>query len=499
MSFVRRGLLSILRNKSKSILLAVLIFILGNVIASAVSIRQSTINVEKNIKQSIGAVATIDLNYEEMKEGDLEKIEHLSLDIIHSVGTNNKVKAYDYITRLAVESATLKPYSIRNEGNSVDEVEAFTLSGVNYAPLLDIQDGKAVLKDTINSRVFSDKEIHEGSNVGIIGEKLAEKNNIHVGDTIVFKSKVLNISAFSENSLNDNNEGEFQQYYFEKDIPIEVVGIIKHLYNRETISVDPKIQVYNTWKEEEKENKIYVPNKVIEKENSFIAEKLVEQDPKTAEKMLEDTEYYAPVYLLKNSDAGDSFRREVEKILPDFYKVITTSDEIDEIAGSILTMKSLSTYTLYITIGATFLILSLLIFLFLRDRKYEVGIYLSLGESRIKIVWQILLEVLMVSLFSITLSLLTGNIIANSVSDSLIVNQMLVEEENNFQVIDKLDSLGYASNLTEDDILSRYEIKFDASYIMLYYSIGGGAVTVSTCVSIIYIIWLNPKKIMMQV
>lgn len=50
MNFLKRALLSIQRRKGKSIILFLVIFILGNLMAGAIAIQQATRGVETNIK-----------------------------------------------------------------------------------------------------------------------------------------------------------------------------------------------------------------------------------------------------------------------------------------------------------------------------------------------------------------------------------------------------------------------------------------------------------------
>lgn len=85
-------------------------------------------------------------------------------------------------------------------------------------------------------------------------------------------------------------------------------------------------------------------------------------------------------------------------------------------------MSQISGYVVLLAIGATLLIISLVVILFLRDRKHELGIYLSLGETRAKVMQQILIELLLISLIAMCLSLITGNFLGKMVSESLIAS-----------------------------------------------------------------------------
>ncbi|MGI6155554.1 MAG: ABC transporter permease, partial [Enterococcus lemanii] len=66
MNFWQRGLKSVTRRKGRSLILFLVIFILGNVIAGAVSIEQSTKNVEEATKKKMVAVATVEMDYERL-------------------------------------------------------------------------------------------------------------------------------------------------------------------------------------------------------------------------------------------------------------------------------------------------------------------------------------------------------------------------------------------------------------------------------------------------
>ena len=68
MNFIKRGLLGITRKKGKSLILLAVIFILGNIMSGAISIQQATGNVEKSIKERLGASATLQMDWEEFEK-----------------------------------------------------------------------------------------------------------------------------------------------------------------------------------------------------------------------------------------------------------------------------------------------------------------------------------------------------------------------------------------------------------------------------------------------
>src|SRR5690625_4038491 len=151
----------------------------------------------------------------------------------------------------------------------------------------------------------------------------------------------------------------------------------------------------------------------------------------------------------------------------------------------------LSRYVLIASVIATVLIIGLVVLLFLRDRKRELGIYLSLGERRSKVIGQILIEVMVVAVIGITLSLFSGNLLADSISDSMIKADDQVYYDD-FMYYGELQT-----HLTTEDVIDAYVVTFNSSYILVFYGIGLLTILLSTIIPLIYIVRLNPKKILM--
>src|SRR5699024_1675933 len=140
---------------------------------------------------------------------------------------------------------------------------------------------------------------------------------------------------------------------------------------------------------------------------------------------------------------------------------------------------------------ATVLIIGLVVLLFLRDRKRELGIYLSLGEKRARVVGQILIEVMIVAFIGISLSLFSGNLLAGQISDT-----MIKADDSGYQY-DYIYYGNLETNLTTDDVLDSYEVSLNSSYILVFYGVGLLTILLSTIIPLVYIVRLNPKKILM--
>lgn len=475
MNFLKRAFLSLVRRKGKSLILLVIIFILSNVMAGSIAIGQASNNVEKTIKLQLGANASVELDWEKMQDWTEEQwnsLEYITPEMADKIGGLSYVKYYDYSSETYINSTTLTQY----DPNMVEvpTISYFPIKGVQYAPILDIVNGNATL---VNGRTFNESEITNADYVALISDKVAELNNIFVGDVIYLQNT---FSIWKE----DNTVEEIK-----RDIALEVIGIF-------TPKVEQSEENNGGWIDYTPFNRIYVPNGVVHAENRWMNEQYAIAYPDSNIKI--DQIYITPTFVLNNPEDVESFRTEAKNLLPDYYKVTVSSDAYDSVAGPIKFIGSLSNIILYVAIGATILILSLVVILFLRDRKHELGIYLSLGESKSKVVGQILIEVLSIAIIAITLSLLTGNSIAESTSQSMMdLRNEITGNTDNGGVIYR--DMGYypTNGVTEDDVLEAYKIEFSWDYVLILYGVGLGTVLLSSIAPMIYILRLKPKKIMM--
>ncbi|MDZ4907314.1 FtsX-like permease family protein, partial [Clostridium perfringens] len=74
-------------------------------------------------------------------------------------------------------------------------------------------------------------------------------------------------------------------------------------------------------------------------------------------------------------------------------------------------------------------ILSLIIILSLKDRRYEIGVLMSMGESRLKIISQLLVEIMIVACIAFSISTFTGNAVAQKIGTNLLQNEVNVTEK----------------------------------------------------------------------
>ncbi|WP_086312937.1 hypothetical protein A5821_000508 [Enterococcus sp. 7F3_DIV0205] len=488
MNFIKRALCSVTRKKGKSLILFAVIFVLGNVIAGSIAIQQSTQNVEKSVKKQLGGTATIQLDYEnnqdEFAKEDL-KIEQLKVDLMKKIGDSPYVKYYDYNAVTMIQTKNLKSASLDSE-QSGGMMEGVTLKGSNYPKILDVEEKNIKL---VEGKVFTQEDIDNGKNVGLISSKVAEENGLSIGDQMVMDSR-----AF------DYTESGEEKEIFKIDIPIEIIGIFEpttvEMKDKENKKNDEQ-NMNQQFMSLQQLNTVYLPNKTVLEINKDYLEKLKKADPNSP--FLSDEnqeEYYTPVYVLNSPDDVEAFKEETQPLLPKLYTVKASTDQYEQIGGSMKKMSQISGYVVMIAVIATLLIISLVVLLFMRDRKHELGIYLSLGDKRSHVMGQIMIEMLIISGIALILSLITGNFLGKMVSESLLNSDILNSANDQMNMFMGFDGLG-STELTTDDIMNAYEVKFSLGYIVTYLVVGLGTVLLAAILPLLYIVRLNPKKIMM--
>lgn len=513
MNFFKRALASVTRRKGKSIILFAVVFILGNVIAGAISIQQATNSVEKNIKGQLGGTATITVDFdkfeEDSKDGEVEYPGNGNRKEVESIGQLPYVKYYDFNVNDHVGVRKFKTYQPEEGGimygGSGGINKYLSIKGVNYPEVSDIQEQKIELA---SGRVFEQGEIDNGKAVAIISDKVAEANNLSVGDTMVVDASASD-ADYSMNGDMGDEEGEDKKEikYYTMEQPYEVIGIFKIVKQEAKKKQKEEDKQEEEWLNQEIYNTIYTTNDYVVKNTKNFKEGLLKElpelkeffmDPETGE-VYEEEEYINSVFVLKSPEDAEAFRDEAQALLESKYnKILLSTDQYDAIAGPVKGMSKIATYVIIVAVGATLLIISLVVLLFLRDRKHELGIYLSLGEKRGKVIGQILIEVLLISFVAITLSVFTGNILAKGISSSLIETQLASDEEEMNYSSDYWELQNLTGNkVGAEDVADSYDISLSLGYVVIFYVVGLGTILLSTVVPLIYILRLNPKKIMM--
>jgi len=493
MNFVKRSITSITRRMDKTIIMLVIIFILSSIISGSISVYQAINNTETRLLKQISAAATIGFDSDKMSnfsEEDYQAMQYLSAGTIKKIGSLPSVKYYDYSSIAGLESNYLKSYYEDQENGMMEfsrgAKEYFSLKGVEQPELIDIKENKIKLTE---GRTFKDDEMKSLTYVAVISKNFAKLNNLNIASKFTLENNVYDYTKSDIVDYEEMKPVKSQKYEF------EVIGIFEPV-KRAKESNEGKIDFGY---DQEIENRIYAPNPVVDAAQQYMTDEYAKLDEES-EKYKDQGIYYTTLYILNSPADINEFREQASELIPDYYKVFDTGRSFEMSIAPMKSMQWIFSLVLYIAIGATVVVLSLLMTLFMKDRKHEMGIYLSLGEKKMRIVSQIVIEIVLIAVAAITGALFAGNLLAGSISDKMLNDQIIAEQsksKNDYAEYSELEYMGYNADISSDELLKSYHVSLDILTIIIFYVIGVGTVFISTLMPVIYILRLNPKKIMM--
>jgi putative ABC transport system permease protein len=92
-------------------------------------------------------------------------------------------------------------------------------------------------------------------------------------------------------------------------------------------------------------------------------------------------------------------------------------------------VASFSKNVVYLVTIAGAVILGLIIMMSIRERKYEMGVLLAIGEKKWKLVGQFLFEILIVAVLALGVSSLSGQAVAKQFGNQLLSQELTQTEE----------------------------------------------------------------------
>lgn len=471
----------------KSLLLFFILFILGNIIAGAVAVRLATNNVENVIKKQLGAVVKLEFDtnqYISEIENSQEKIlerDFVTSDFLNMMGKSKYLKSFDYTSSAYLGSPEYelwKPPGIIMQDNELPF--SVQVKGTSNPNILLIEQGRARLE---SGRTFTDDEIEDGKHIVIVSKELADLNGWTIGHEIVLENRGAPITSVRGGNVKP------------RPISLKIIGVLEYI-SPEWILPDQMIGSIDD--ERYDYNLIIAPNKVVVEEQKYMWETLHElpKDDNDGTKPTYETLYDA-YFVLNTPDDINDFIEEYQPQLPRNYRLVTSQNIFASIEASVKQGSNLSFSILAFSIGASMCTISMVLLLFLRDRKHELGIYMALGESKRRIVAQIVIEVMIIAVLATILSLFTGQMIGKVLSDTMIEDQLMAnsdfsQDEAFWQYKSQFGRLmSYASSY---DVAQNYRIEFTGAYTLFFVAIGLGVVLLSTILPVIHILKFNPRR-----
>jgi putative ABC transport system permease protein len=134
-------------------------------------------------------------------------------------------------------------------------------------------------------------------------------------------------------------------------------------------------------------------------------------------------------YFLKDPDDIREFENEVRaKGLPVTYNVSINQAAYDKVTGPLSGMKSAVVTFMTVILILGVIVLALISFMAVRERKYEVGVLRAMGMERGKVAFGILSEAVMISALCLIIGLGAGSAMAQPIANNILEGRVAAAE-----------------------------------------------------------------------
>ena len=131
--------------------------------------------------------------------------------------------------------------------------------------------------------------------------------------------------------------------------------------------------------------------------------------------------------LVADSEKLAFLKTELNKksVQPEDYEVIEEENQFSEMVESLDMVRQMIFMMIMAVIGAGIIVLSLVLILWVRERMYEIGILLAIGRSKMKIVGQFILELILISLPAMILAAILGRVFVGWILNAVLQKEGL--------------------------------------------------------------------------
>ena len=379
MRVVKNSIAYVLRKRRRTFIIFVILTLVLSCLYSCLNITKSSNNMERSLYESSNSSVSL---MKKDAQGYFEKDEFKNINKIKSI--KEIISEYEGLARLINGNVIESKQKIKRDYLSKDLKNLVAIESTSNTK-------KNIL---FNSGVFS---LKEGRHINkddidkiLVHSEFAKKNNLKLKDKVSLQ--LINMTK---------NKTTVKEHKF------EIVGIF-------------------TGKKQEKYTGL----------SSDFSENMMFTDYKSSQKALntqKDIVNKLTIFASSPKEMKTTITK-IKKIQVDWskYTVSKNNNAYREALDALNGVKHIIKIMTYsIMIGGS-VILSLILILWLRERIYEIGILLSIGISKLEIIAQFILELLLVSLPSILMSLIFGNLILRQIASGFISSDDTVSITSKF-------------------------------------------------------------------
>jgi len=491
MSNLKRAIVSLVRQPVKSSIFLILVFILGVLIAGAISVHHAIMHTNQNLRSRMPAVAMVEYNFdfeyamailEETGEWPMIEIDTLTREIVHEIGTIPQVSGFDFTITVPITIAPeLEPWVPLDYNEPLEfhyrmESELGVEVLINGVETVDFLDIRSSFMELVDGRSFTSEELMTKSDQFpvLISSGFAETNGLTMGSIFDVRIFVVDFDELTGAT----------ETFLGVEYPLEVIGIFDPI----PPDYDEEHGLIIGRRESRFQHRMYISNLAAQE----IVNELLRELP-TAD----FSDSFQNLFLLNDPLDFEEFDEAVRG-MPGNWRTIDYSMGFDAISLAMVHLQDIANVVLLLAIVATIAIIGLLVLLFLNDRKHEIGVYLALGAKKKGIIFQVAVELVILALIGMTCALLVGNVLARNISQEMLRQELTNPTHvNEIDHVHWLEELGYRFAMTHEEMLVAYEIQLGVREVVWFYVAGLGTVLIATILPIAKIVQTNPKKVLL--
>lgn len=446
MNLFKRAWLYIARKRGKSLVLLLTLFLIATSLLVAISVGKAskqakqvfsdkssyTLRIANNNTQLVGD----GYGSGEIPEAAIKNLEgHPDIEKI-----SNSIQAFSILTN----------HEIVRKGASKEEFKEnnVTITGITYSEL----DSKFTVGMV---RLVEGRHITKEDRYSVlVHETFAKVNKLKVGDTFLMSRDPIRNASNKE------------------PVKVTIVGI----YAGETAA------------------KTDYPYEMIE--NFFFGDETLLKDLYG----YQDGEvfYTETVVQLKKGAEADSLSQLIKEQKIDWSKYELTSKDISlqTYKKSIDILNDLSAYLLNGAILISIILLMLTLFSWVGDRTHEMGILLALGKSKLNIISQYALEVIIIAALAFSLSFFSGNFLGQKTGDMLVYQ---AAQSARADVTNSLNGMNLGADPETDLLLQaikKIDVTISGQDMTRVFLVGGAIILISIAGSSLSVLRFKPKEIL---
>ena len=323
-------------------------------------------------------------------------------------------------------------------------------------------------------------KVVEGQNNLILDEKTNKNNlvmlnaNTNTADNSDFKSEVLKLKKGRHIGPEDRNK----------------VLVHEEFAKLNNLDIGSKIKLEKANSSEQKTtNKDYevvgiysgTKNNEFQGLSSDFIENTVYTDYKSSQELMgyseSDKKVTSVDYFVKNPEKLEDVAKSAENLAIEDTEIVKSNKNFQTVIASLQSIEKIIDMVKIGSIIASVIILSLVLIFWLRERLHEIGILLSIGTSKTKIILQQIIELVYIAVFSIILSSVLENVILK------------------YGVKNAIDKLG-VDNLPEAISQQILNVKVELGYVLTVSAILFLIIVCSIVITSLITLRMKPKEIL---